>query len=567
MPRTPLLSNLVELATASRRADALGIDAKEALGRRAEERASDEGLTRRKLLEKAVLAGAGATALGRAVLDPERAFGAGRHAQPRIAIVGAGISGMTAAMTLKDAGFRNVTVYEASDRVGGRTYTRSGDGFFEAGQWSEWGGELIDSDHELVFALCKRFGFDVIDLERFTAKGSNDVLYFDRGYYPWDAMVDDWRRGRVDAAIRRDMHALPEYPWAFDDPSWTPEGLALDALSLYDWIETRIPGGHASRLGQFIDVAYVIEYGEDTSRQGASDLLGLLGFPTKGPWWVYGASDERWKVVGGNQQLPLAQADYLGASNIRLGWSLTELERRRDGTVTATFDVGGSRSTVNADEIVLALPLGVMKRIKAAGGFARAFNDARKLGSIDALGFGANNKLQLQISDRFWTGPGPWGNSNGESYADTGYQEAWHATGGQPGRSGILVDYTGGETSRRLNPSKAWSDTADGPQAARSYVQNAARSFLAEIEPVFPGMTRRWTGKATLAAWHVSPYHYGAYAYWTPGYLHSYSTAEAPPIGPIHFAGEHTSSGFQGYIEGAAEEGQRAAGEIVDAYR
>ena len=79
-------------------------------------------------------------------LDPDkRVRRAAPAAQPRIAIVGAGISGMTAAMTLKDAGFRNVTVYEASDRVGGRTYTRSGDGFFEAGQWSEWGGELIDT--------------------------------------------------------------------------------------------------------------------------------------------------------------------------------------------------------------------------------------------------------------------------------------------------------------------------------------------------------------------------------------------------------------------------------------
>ena len=209
-----------------------------------------------------------------------------------------------------------------------------------------------------------------------------------------------------------------------------------------------------------------------------------------------------------------------------------------------------------------------MKQLAAAGAFTAAFGgDARKLGSIDALGFGANNKLQLQIADRFWVGKGPWGNSNGESYADTGYQELWHATGGQPGTTGIVVDYTGGDTSRLLNPSKAWSDTGDPSAAARTYVRNAARAFLAQVEPVFPGMTARWTGKATLAAWHVSPYQHGAYAYWTPGYMHRYSTYEGVPIGPIHFAGEHTSSGFQGYIEGAAEEGQRAANEIVDAYR
>ena len=179
------------------------------------------------------------------------------------------------------------------------------------------------------------------------------------------------------------MHALPVYPWAFDDPAWTADGIALDELSLYDWIETRIPGGHSSRLGQFIDVAYVIELGEDTPRQGATDLLGLLGFPAKGPWWVYGASDERWKIVGGNQQLSLAQADYLGAANIRLGWSLTALARNGDGSVTATFDVGGHTKTVRADEIVLALPLGVMKRIAAGGGFDAGVRRRRAQARLD----------------------------------------------------------------------------------------------------------------------------------------------------------------------------------------
>jgi monoamine oxidase len=567
MPRTPLLSRLVELASASHHAERVGTDIAELLGRRVEACASDEGLTRRKLLTHAALAGVGATALGRLVLHPERAFAAPPKAQPRIAVVGAGISGMTAAMTLRDAGFANVTVYEASDRVGGRTYTRSGDGFWEAGQWTEWGGELIDTNHALVLALCKRFGFEVLDGERFVARDATDVLHFDGGYYSWEEMLADWKAGGVDAAIKRDMQALPPYPWAFDDKRWTPAGVAIDELSLHDWIETRIPGGYASRLGQFIDVAYVIEYGEDAHRQGASDLLCLLGFPSTGAWWVYGASDERWRIVGGNQQLSLAQADYVGTSNIRFGWALTALARNADGTVTATFDTGRRSSTVKADEIVLALPLGVMKRIRAEGGFERAFgDDARKLGSIDAFGFGANNKLHLQIADRFWTGRGPWGSSNGESYADTGYQEAWHATLGQPGATGLIVDYTGGDTSRALNPAKAWSDTGDANAGARKLVKDAALAFLAQIEPVFPGMTARWTGKASLAAWHVSPYQHGAYSYWPPGYLHRFSTYEAVPIGPIHFAGEHTSTSFFGYIEGGADAGQRAANEIVAAY-
>jgi monoamine oxidase len=65
----------------------------------------------------------------------------------------------------------------------------------------------------------------------------------------------------------------------------------------------------------------------------------------------------------------------------------------------------------------------------------------------------------------------------------------------------------------------------------------------------------------------VNPHAYGAYSFWTPGYLHDFSTYERVAIGPIHFAGEHVSQDFQGYIEGAAVEGQRAANEIVGRYR
>ena len=48
--------------------------------------------------------------------------------------------------------------------------------------------------------------------------------------------------------------------------------------------------------------------------------------------------------------------------------------------------------------------------------------------------------------------------------------------------------------------------------------------------------------------------------------MQTYGGVEAAPIGAIHFAGEHTSTYFQGYIEGGAEQGIRAASEIIAAY-
>jgi monoamine oxidase len=51
---------------------------------------------------------------------------------------------------------------------------------------------------------------------------------------------------------------------------------------------------------------------------------------------------------------------------------------------------------------------------------------------------------------------------------------------------------------------------------------------------------------------------------WTefgPGFFANGQQAE--PMGRIHFAGEQCSSNFQGFMEGGAEEGQRAANEIL----
>lgn len=43
-----------------------------------------------------------------------------RKRQPRIVVIGAGLAGLVTTKTLLESGFTNVTVLEASDRIGGR---------------------------------------------------------------------------------------------------------------------------------------------------------------------------------------------------------------------------------------------------------------------------------------------------------------------------------------------------------------------------------------------------------------------------------------------------------------
>src|SRR5262245_25202179 len=75
-----------------------------------------------------------------------------------IGIVGAGAAGLTAAFRLSAAG-RNVTLYEASDRIGGRMFTRRD--FNADGQFCELGGELVDTNHTALRDLATELGVEI----------------------------------------------------------------------------------------------------------------------------------------------------------------------------------------------------------------------------------------------------------------------------------------------------------------------------------------------------------------------------------------------------------------------
>ena len=71
----------------------------------------------------------------------------------RIAVVGAGPAGLTAADTLRQLGYRQVTVYEARDRVGGKVHSlRRGSAV------SELGAVFASDDYKLVLSLADRHG-------------------------------------------------------------------------------------------------------------------------------------------------------------------------------------------------------------------------------------------------------------------------------------------------------------------------------------------------------------------------------------------------------------------------
>ncbi len=465
---------------------------------------------------------------------------------PRIAIVGGGIAGLAAALALQDAGLA-ATVYEASSRVGGRMHSDTTS--WENGQVTERCGELIDSTHKTILGLAKRFKIGVADLRSAEPVHSEETYYFSvaGGYYARRDAVRDF--GAVYHAVKKDVNATG-YPTRYD--SYTQAGYLLDQLSVYDWIETRVPGGHGSPMGQLLDVAYNIEYGGETTDQSSLNLIYLLAYqPQPGNFRIFGRSDERYHLIGGNEGLPRAIAAALPAGAVRLGAALRAIAT--DGAVyTLTFDqqpASGPKKplTVVVDRVIMAIPFSILRTLD----YSQAGFPILKRMAIEGLGYGTNAKLHLQFRRRLWNEPGSWGIGNGSSFSDTGYQNTWDVTRAQPGATGILVNYTGGAIGA--------SFAGTGP----SQVASDATRFLSQLEPVFPAISAQWNGRATLDTPATNPYSRGSYSYYRIGQYTLFGGVEGARSGGCHFAGEHCSTDFQGYMEGGAQEGERAAGEIL----
>jgi len=311
-----------------------------------------------------------------------------------------------------------------------------------------------------------------------------------------------------------------------------------------------VPDGHSSRMGQLLDIAYNTEYGADTTEQSALNLIYLLAFqPTGSGFAILGQSDERYHLVGGNEGLPRAIAASLPSTSVKLNTALVRIAQNSDGTFALRFRDKSSQFTVLADRVILAIPFSVLRTLD----YEQAGFPAIKRVAIEQVGYGSNAKLHLQFSHRLWNTPGPWGLSTGSSFADTGYQSTWDVTRAQPGSTGILVNYTGGSIS----------DSFSGGNGSKT-VSVYAKNVLNQIEPVFPGLRSEWNGRATLDTPATNPFLLGSYSYWRVGQYTLFSGVEKQPSGHCYFAGEHCSTDFQGFMEGGAQEGERAATEVID---
>ncbi|MBI2376847.1 MAG: FAD-dependent oxidoreductase [Deltaproteobacteria bacterium] len=442
---------------------------------------------------------------------------------PKIAVVGAGAAGLMTAYRLKGYGFKP-QVFEASTRVGGRMFsTHMG---LSDGQVAELGGELVDTNHILIRALAEELGLALDDLFANEPAGyRRDTFWFGGRVVPESDIVTMFTP--LAAKMQAELQAAET-----NDAKFTE----LDEMGMKAWLDAQTDVDPLMR--DILEVAYLDEYGLETDQQSVFNLLYLIDFETPDPFRIYGDSDERFHIRGGNEQLPRKLYDAL-TNETQLEQRLVRVKSLANGATELTFDRGGTATSATFDRVVLALPFTLLREVELEVELPPDLETA-----IDELGYGTNAKLMAQFSTRVWR---ETHNASGSTITDNGLQELWDTSRGQDGGSGLLTNFVGGNEG-----------VAIGMKTPEEQVQDR----LARIDEIFPGSGAAYrAGTALRMHWPTAPFQKGSYACYKPGQW-AFAGVEGSQVGGLHFAGEHTSVDFQGYMEGAIESGARASAEI-----
>lgn len=481
-----------------------------------------------RLSRRRFVAAAGATAVSLSFAGRARAAD-GRH---DVAIVGAGLAGLNAAMILSELG-ADVVVLEASERTGGRCLTKD--------HWHlhpDLGGAQIGRDYARVLDTARRLGVKL---------GPGAHVNAPYSFVIGDTLIaaKDWASSplnRLEGAERAvPPHALGGYyvegrtPFKTLDGWLSPEAAQYD-LSLAQWLDRQGASAEARRIiresqGRPLESLSVLRMMQEATR-GKISLAQYDPRQFEGKDQFERAAITSQHVVGGTSRLTDAMTASLGG-RVRLGKLVKSIDLRRDGAALRCAD--GSR--VRARFVLAAVPFTVLRRIAITPALRGDQADA-----VRRMPYGNQSQVWLRIKKPYWE-------------ADGIEASMW-----TDGPFNLIRQQIESDGSRELMSVLAFSEKSvkiDAmPEAERG------RLAIAEIERVRPS-TRGVFEFVGAHSWELAPHQRGCSFQMVPGRAYAWSQNMAKPHLSLHFAGEHLRRLEVG-MEGAMESGERAAREIAE---
>ena len=505
---------------------------------------SDHDLTRRRFLGTGAVAGAGLAAgggLGGLAADAE----AGRRRRRRklrsrradVAVVGAGLAGMTAAYRLMREG-HSVIVLEANDRAGGRVLNHE----IEGGEISEAGGTFIGPTQDRIKAIADTFGVRTFP----TYNTGSNVYVDDQGNRSTfsdttplgSAPTDPSLLGDLATIVTRLNEMSKEVPV---DAPWTAENRAeYDGQTLDTWI--RQNSSNQERLHKLVAAATRPIFGAEAREISLLFTLFYIAasgnernpgtfernFNTRG-----GAQEQRF--VGGSGLIVERLQEALGPRRVILRSPVRQIRNGERGV-----SVISDRINLRVKRVIVAIPPVLAGRIDYSPDLPPE-RDALS----QRLPQGTLGKVAAVYDRPFWRDDG----LTGAALHLPGPVNAIFDDSPPDGSPGVLFGFVGGDAHRGFFPK-----SPDERRAAA--LRTFTDCFGAEAAQPRDYFETNWSAER----WSRG----GPVGIAGPGVYTALGPALRRPVGRIHWAGTETATYWNGYMDGAVRSGERAAGEAME---
>ncbi|MBT2485554.1 MULTISPECIES: NAD(P)/FAD-dependent oxidoreductase [unclassified Microbacterium] len=422
-------------------------------------------------------------------------------------VVGAGMSGLTAARMLADAG-QHVVVLEARNRIGGRMHTVRDSGF-AVDLGASW---IHGIDESPLWDLVQALHIPTLEytVGSFQA-GGRPIDYFDGTGKAMDAAaterwIDDV--AHVDELLVQEIGTAASGDTYLDvtERALDRSGLAPERIDeIREFFRHRVEEQCGAWIGD-LDAHGLDEDGID-----GDEVI----FP------------------GGYDEIPRRMASGL---DVRLEHSVRLIERSADGARVTT-----DRGEFHAKSVVVTVPLGVLK--SDAITFAPPLPETVS-GPITRLGMGVFNKVYLQFSERFWSENVYALRAIGEPGA---HWHSWYDVSAVSGRPTLLT-FAAGPFGRRVQGLSDHEIIEDAVTALRALYGTGVGETVAH-----------W-----VTRWGSDPHSMGSYSHIPVGASHHDHDALSGPVEDVlHFAGEATWGAEPATVGAAFSSGRRAAERIL----